>query len=414
MNNLLASLLKRVVRKGDLTITDADGTHHHFGDGSGDPVRIALRDRDVEKAILRNPELTLGETYMEGRWTVAEGSLVGLLTLFLNNIGGRSPSRFRHLKRLLLRRWTQRNTRTAARRNATHHYDVGNDIYALFLDEDWQYSCAYFAEVDMTLEEAQLAKKRHIASKMLLKPGCSVLDIGCGWGGMGLYLAKYADANVTGITLADNQAARASERAANVPNAHFMVKDYRAVEGTFDRIVSVGMFEHVGVGYYDEYFNHARRLMKDDGVMLLHSIGRMDVPGSTNPFIDKYIFPGGYVPAMSEVLAAVERSGLYVTDVEIWRLHYAHTLKTWRERFMANADRAAKIMSDKFVRMWEFYLAGSEASFLSGDLMVFQIQLARQQTAVPLTRDYIYEAEQALAERDTPRAPGPALVARRG
>ncbi|MEO1105634.1 MAG: cyclopropane-fatty-acyl-phospholipid synthase family protein, partial [Pseudomonadota bacterium] len=325
------------------------------------------------------------------------------------------PSRtLRDRLRRSLRRIHQRNNTRSARRNATHHYDVGNEIYALFLDKDWQYSCAYFPTPDASLEEAQLAKKRHIASKMLLKPGCSVLDIGCGWGGMGLYLAKYADANVTGITLADNQAARASERAANVPNAHFMVKDYRAVEGTFDRIVSVGMFEHVGVGYYDEYFNHARRLMKDDGVMLLHSIGRMDVPGSTNPFIDKYIFPGGYVPAMSEVLAAVERSGLYVTDVEIWRLHYAHTLKTWRERFMANADRAAKIMSDKFVRMWEFYLAGSEASFLSGDLMVFQIQLARQQTAVPLTRDYIYEAEQALAERDTPRAPGPALVARRG
>nr|WP_304523972.1 cyclopropane-fatty-acyl-phospholipid synthase family protein [Acuticoccus kalidii] len=394
-------------------MVDAAGRATTFGDGTGAPQAITLHDKNVEKAILRHPELTLGETYMQGRWSVTEGTLIDLLVLFMRNMQLGHPSRTRLAIRKLLRPITQHNTLRAARRNATHHYDVGNEIYRLFLDEDWQYSCAYFPSPDISLEEAQLLKKRHIAAKMLLEPGQKILDIGCGWGGMGLYLAGTADVDVTGITLADNQAARANERAAGRPDARFRIEDYRHVEETFDRIVSVGMFEHVGVGYYDEYFRHCARLLKDDGVMLLHSIGRTDAPGSTNPFIAKYIFPGGYIPALSEVLPAIERAGLIVTDIEILRLHYAETLRHWRERFMSHADEVAQLTDENFVRMWEFYLAGSEASFRSGDMMVFQIQLSKNAFTVPLTRDYIAAAERTLAARDTGHS-GPSLVARHG
>ncbi len=406
--------MKRVIRRGALTITDADGRTHEFGDGTGPRQAIKFHDKGVETALMRHPELTFGETYMQGRWTVTEGSLIGLLILFMNNMKVEHPSRLRLALRKWLRPITQHNTQSAARKNATHHYDVGNDIYRLFLDEDWQYSCAYFYQPDITLEEAQLAKKRHIAAKMLLEPGQKVLDIGCGWGGMGLYLADNANVDVVGITLADNQAARANERAAGRSNVTFRIQDYRNVAERFDRIVSVGMFEHVGVGYYDEYFRNCARLLKDDGVMLLHSIGRTDMPGSTNPFIAKYIFPGGYIPALSEVIPAIERAGLIVTDVEILRLHYAETLKHWRERFMAQRDKVVEIMDEAFLRMWEFYLAGSEASFRVGDMMVFQIQLTKDAFAVPLTRDYIPTAERALAARDSGRASTPSLVARHG
>ena len=414
MNTLFKRLFTRTIKHGSLSVVDLDGSVHTFGDGDGFPFRIAFRDPDVSRAMLSDPGLSFGETYMDGRWVVEHGTLAGLLEMLMLNTDAAPPSPVLGAVRKILRGIVQDNTRQAARRNAQHHYDVGNDIYRLFLDDDWQYSCAYFSSPNLTLEEAQKAKKRHIAAKLLLEEGQRVLDIGCGWGGMALYLADHAGVDVTGITLADNQVAYASERAAGRPNLHFRIEDYRAVEDRFDRIVSVGMFEHVGAPYFDEYFAHCQRLLADDGVMLLHSIGRNHGPGSTNPFIQKYIFPGGYIPALSEVIPAIERAGLFVTDVEILRLHYADTLKHWRERFVASRDRVLALKDERFFRMWDFYLAGSEASFRTGDMMVFQIQLAKSPATVPLTRDYMMTTETALAARDGDRAAPPARVARQG
>jgi cyclopropane-fatty-acyl-phospholipid synthase len=275
----------------------------------------------------------------------------------------------------------------------------------LFLDADRQYSCAYFEGPSQSLEEAQLAKKRHIAAKLLIDERHSALDIGCGFGGMGLYLAQTAGARVTGVTLSQEQHALAGQRARDAgldKRVEFQLQDYRDVEGPFDRIVSVGMFEHVGAAGFDEYFAHVSRLMKDDGVMLLHAIGRSDSPGATNPWIQKYIFPGGYIPAVSEVLAAIERARLYVTDIEILRLHYADTLKAWRERFLAHREEAKAMYDERFCRMWDFYLAGSETSFRVDGHMVFQIQIAKRQDVVPRTRDYIGGREAQLRRREAP------------
>jgi cyclopropane-fatty-acyl-phospholipid synthase len=286
-----------------------------------------------------------------------------------------------------------------ARRNIKHHYDLDGRIYRLFLDSDMQYSCAYFERPDANLEEAQWAKKRHLAAKLALQPGQKVLDIGSGWGGLGLFLADYFDLDVTGVTLSSEQHAVSSSRAQErglARRARFELKDYRTLETQFDRIVSVGMFEHVGAARYLEFFRAVEKLMKPDGVMLLHSIGRYGPPTVTNPWIAKYIFPGGYIPALSEVLKAVEHSGLMVTDMEILRLHYAETLKAWRERFRENWDAAAEIYDERFCRMWDFYLAGSEAAFRSGDMMVFQLQLAKTKDAVPITRDYMHAAEESF------------------
>ncbi len=276
------------------------------------------------------------------------------------------------------------------------HYDLSGDLYRLFLDEDWQYSCAYFETPDMPLDEAQLAKKRHIAAKMCVERGSKILDIGSGWGGLGLYLAGTFDAEILGVTLSEEQHSRSNERAREQgleDRALFQLRDYRHLAGPFDRIVSVGMFEHVGVNHYRTYFDKCASLLDEDGVMVLHSIGRTSGPTTTNPFIRKHIFPGGYIPALSEVLPAIEKSGLIATDIEILRLHYAETLKHWRERFTANRDKAVEIYDERFARMWEFYMAGSEAAFRWDDLMVFQIQLAHKRDAVPLTRDYIGETE---------------------
>jgi cyclopropane-fatty-acyl-phospholipid synthase len=281
-----------------------------------------------------------------------------------------------------------------------HHYDLDGRLYSLFLDADRQYSCAYFETPDTSLDDAQLAKKRHLAAKLLLdKPDTRVLDIGCGWGGLGLYLADVTGADVTGVTLSQEQHAIANERAAErglSQHARFELQDYRDVPGPFDRIVSVGMFEHVGVGHYDEFFKQCARLLADDGVMVLHSIGRSEGPSVTNPWISKYIFPGGYIPALSEVLPYIEKHGLLVTDIEILRLHYAETLKAWRERFMAHREEAERIYDRRFVRMWEFYLAASEMSFRDQNMMNFQIQITKKQGVTPMTRDYMLETERAL------------------
>jgi cyclopropane-fatty-acyl-phospholipid synthase len=305
--------------------------------------------------------------------------------------------------RYLFRRLQHFNPRSRARHNVAHHYDLDGRLYRLFLDGDEQYSCAYFESSDQSLDDAQLAKKRHLAAKLRIKPGAKVLDIGCGWGGLALYLAEIAGARVTGITLSQEQYKRAQNRALErglTGNTAFRLVDYRDVDGRFDRIVSVGMFEHVGVGFYDVFFRSCAELLADDGIAVLHTIGRSGPPGITNPWIAKYIFPGGYIPALSEVLPAVQRAGLLVSDVEILQLHYAETLKAWRERFLAHRDEVMRLYDQRFVRMWEFYLACSETAFRGGDMVVFQIQLAKHKGVTPATRDYIAREEARLRARE--------------
>jgi cyclopropane-fatty-acyl-phospholipid synthase len=406
MNKLLKFVLSRIVVAGELHVVDSTGRTYRFGDGSGKPVAVRFTSRAAEYAVLRNPELRLGEAYMDGTFVVEQGTIYD----FLDLVGQREdryvlPWSMLGLRaaRYVTRRLRQLNHSRRARRNVAHHYDLDGRLYELFLDADEQYSCAYFENEHMGLEEAQLAKKRHLAAKLDLAEGHRVLDIGSGWGGLALYLADTHPVSVTGITLSQEQHATSVRRATQSKlsdRVGFELCDYRRIAGPFDRIVSVGMFEHVGVGHYDTFFRTVRDLLTDDGVMVLHSIGRFGRPGSTNPWIAKYIFPGGYIPALSEVLPAIERSGLLVTDVEILRLHYAETLREWRHRFVANWARAAELYDERFCRMWEFYLAGSEMSFRRQGMMVFQIQLAKHQKALPLTRRYMTDNEDSLRTRD--------------
>ncbi len=409
MSSVFKAYLRRLVRKGRLEVETADGVKETFGDGEGPLLGVKLMDRGAERRLMVNPALSLGELYMDGRLVVTHGDLYSLLDLGARNLAemrGLPWVQALHQARVAFRGFHQRNNRRRARHNVESHYDLDARLYDLFLDSDRQYSCAYFEYPGQSLDDAQTAKKRHIAAKLLPKDGVTALDIGCGFGGMGLYLAGVAGAKVTGVTLSNEQFTIATNRAREsglADRVDFRLQDYRDVHETFDRIVSVGMFEHVGVNHYDEFFTTARRLLKDDGVMLLHSIGRNYVPGATNPWIRKYIFPGGHIPSLSEVLPAVERAGLFINDIEILRLHYAETLKAWRERFMARRDEAAKLYDERFCRMWEFYLAGSETSFRVDGNMVFQLQLSKRQEIVPLTRDYIAEREAELRRREAAR-----------
>lgn len=410
---LLRWVLGQVIRDGQLTVTEPSGRSWQVGDPARGPrVAIRLNDRGIGRAIALHPHLRLGEGYMEGRYDVVEGDIWSFMDFVGRNVGtgyGTGLARFLARLRLLTRRIQQYNPARRARANVAHHYDLDGRLYDLFLDRDRQYSCAYFEQPEATLEEAQLAKKRHIAAKLALAPGQRVLDIGSGWGGLGLYLAAMEDVDVTGVTLSTEQHTLSNARAARqglADRVRFSLTDYRDLQPAFDRIVSVGMFEHVGVGHYQQYFDQVARLLPDDGVALIHSIGRIDGPGTTNPWIAKYIFPGGYIPALSEVLPAVERAGLFVTDIEILRLHYAETLRHWRERFMANRARVAELYDERFCRMWEFYLAASEASFRHMGMMVFQMQLTKRVDALPITRTYMAEAEAELAEREKTRLDG--------
>src|SRR5215813_3945548 len=402
---LLDVMLRRIVKCGDLTVIDARGFPSRYGDGTGRPVTARINQRRVEWRLLVDPQLTLGESYMTGALSMERGRIYELLELLLMNAQEHPlPTWARALDglRYLLRRAAQFNPAGRARRNAAHHYDIDGAIYDLFLDSDRQYSCAYFTP-GADLEEAQLAKKRHLAAKLAIEPGQRLLDIGSGWGGLGLYLAKAAGCEVTGVTLSTQQHQISNERVAREGlsrSVRFEFMDYRKVAGRFDRIVSVGMFEHVGVSHYGTYFRKVRDLLSEHGVALIHTIGRSEPPTVTNPFIAKYIFPGGYIPALSEVVAAIERSGLVITDIEILRLHYAETLRAWRERFLANWDKAAAILDEQFCRMWEFYLAGSETAFRYQGLVVFQLQLAKRVTTLPITRDYIWDDEQRLLAQD--------------
>lgn len=411
MNRWLDRLMARVIRLGRLEVTWSDGKVSAYGNGKGRAARVEFRDSATEWAVLVNPELAIGEAYMDGSLVFPDDSLLDFLVL-LNESWSRLNQQpfYRALSRFrfVTRRVAQNNSPMRARRNIKHHYDLDGRLYSLFLDSDMQYSCAYFERPGASLEDAQWAKKRHLASKLLLTPGQAVLDIGSGWGGLGLFLAGHFDVNVTGVTLSEEQHGISNQRAREQGldrRARFELRDYRALETEFDRIVSVGMFEHVGAARYREFFSAVAKLLKPDGVMLLHAIGRYGPPAVTNPWIAKYIFPGGYIPALSEVMKAVEHVGLLVTDMEILRLHYADTLKAWRERFREQWDVAAEIYDERFCRMWDFYLAGSEAAFRSGDMMVFQLQLAKDKDAVPLTRDYMFKAEEAFrAEHEGPES----------
>ena len=410
MDRLLQFLLKTFIRRGTFRLTTSRGTQIVFGDGTGKPVAVRFTTRAAEWGILLDPELRLGEAYMDGSFVVEQGSIADVLAVVLGQDRTGIPiwAKPQWYLRYFYRRLQQFNPRRRSKRNVAHHYDLDGRLYSLFLDADRQYSCAYFEHPGQSLDDAQLAEKRHLAAKLLLQPARRVLDIGCGWGGLGLYLAEMTGAQVTGITLSHEQLAVANSRASEnglSDRAAFRLQDYRDVEGTFDRIVSVGMFEHVGVSFYDTFFRKCASLLADDGVMLLHSIGRSDGPDATNPWIAKYIFPGGYIPALSEVIPAIQRSGLLVTDNEVLRLHYAETLKHWRERFLAHRADVERIYDKKFVRMWEFYLACSEMAFREQALMVFQIQLTKRQDIVPMTRDYIGREENRLRAAEAGRHP---------
>jgi cyclopropane-fatty-acyl-phospholipid synthase len=402
---LMDQLLRRIMVLGRLTVRWPDGSVSTYSGLPGPEAAFELTDWSTVRRVLLRPSLRLGEAYMDGGLRPVDRPIYDVLDVLIANAMATTRGRLivsaHALAGRLTRRFAQFNPAGRARRNAAHHYDLNGRLYSLFLDRDRQYSCAYFPRGDETLEEAQIAKKRHIAAKLRLdRPDLTVLDIGCGWGGLALTLAREFGARVTGITLSTEQLNEARARAdaeGLADRVSFELMDYRAMHRSFDRIVSVGMFEHVGVGHYAQFFETVKRCLAADGVALLHSIGRSDKPGSTNPWLAKYIFPGGYCPALSEVVRPIERSGLIVTDIEVLRLHYAETLRNWRRRFAANRDAIGAIYDERFCRMFEFYLAGAELSFRRQHMVVFQIQLAREQTAVPLTRDYMFAAERAAA-----------------
>jgi cyclopropane-fatty-acyl-phospholipid synthase len=399
----LQSFLRKVIREGSLTVRLPGGPPLTLGDGAGRPVVAAITSKRWLARIAANPSLAVGEAYMSGGLVLERGTVYDFVEIIGRNAKHRPLKPAGALARWWLDRRLQANQRLAARRNVAHHYDLSADFYRLFLDADMQYSCAYFPHPGASLEEAQLAKKRHLAAKLLLKPGGRVLDIGCGWGGLGLTLAQESGAVVDGVTLSTEQLAVAqarAEAAGLAGRARFSLTDYRDVAGPYDRIVSVGMFEHVGRPNFRAYFDQIARLLTDDGVAVIHSIGRSEGPSLTQPWIAKHIFPGGYIPALSEVLAAVERAGLIVTDIEVLRLHYADTLRAWRERFTERRAEIARMYDERFCRMWEFYLCLSEIAFRYRGHMVFQLQLAKKVDAVPLIRDYMGEAERSFR---TPR-----------
>ena len=411
MRGTLDAILTRLVCKGRLTVRWPDGQRTSYAGSvdSGPTAGVAIADARTIRSLVFNPTLAMGEAYMDGGLTPDRCGIYDVLdVLALNasaNAKGHPVARLRSALGVIRRRIDQYNPSHRARRNAAHHYDLNGRLYSLFLDRDRQYSCAYFPRGDETLEQAQIAKKRHIAAKLCLdRPGLSVLDIGCGWGGLALTLARDHGAQVLGITLSTEQLAEARARAVAeglADRVTFELLDYRMLDRSFDRIVSVGMFEHVGVVHYRAFFDTVARCLKPDGMALLHSIGRSDGPSFTDPWIAKYIFPGGYCPALSEVLSPVEKSGLIVADAEVLRLHYAETLRHWRRRFTANRDTIASLYDERFCRMFEFYLCGAEIVFRREHHVVFQVQLAHRQTAVPLTRDYITDFEAAAAGRQT-------------
>ncbi|MAN15551.1 MAG: SAM-dependent methyltransferase [Dinoroseobacter sp.] len=392
---LFDHIMRGFVRVGRVDVQLADGTTRTYSGADGPSVSLRFHDPDLPRKLVLTTDMALGEGYMDGRLTIGDDDLRGFLTFLTVNVersGHLWWRRSSQAARRARRRFDQWNPAHRARQNVAHHYDLSATLYDLFLDEDRQYSCAYFRQPEMSLEEAQAAKKAHIARKLLLEPGMRVFEIGCGWGGLALSLARDHGAEVLGVTLSTEQHAWATKRAEAEglsDKVKFELRDYRDVTGQFDRIVSVGMFEHVGVPHYRTYFDTVRDRLTEDGVALIHTIGRAAPPGTTSPWITKYIFPGGYVPALSEMSRAFEAAGLFQTDIEVWRLHYAETLRHWLERFEAKSEAALMLYDERFVRMWRYYLAASEMAFRHGRQCVFQVQLARDKQAVPLTRDYM-------------------------
>ncbi len=398
---LIDRLLPILISKGRLNLIMPDGGRRSFGPGGGKAVTIRFHDRKVAFDLVRNPRLAVGEAYMDGRLTIEDGTILDLLEVVVGSNrwedGGRGRSRLNKGKLKKLRALFRRNKPKASRRNVAHHYDLGNELYSAFLDPDMQYSCAYYTDPANSLEQAQLDKKAHIAAKLRLEPGQRVLDIGCGWGGMALYLNRVADVDVLGVTLSEEQLAmarRRAEEAGVADRVKFELIDYRDVEGPFDRIVSVGMFEHVGLAHFEEFFAKCRSLLAEDGVMLLHTIGKFGNAGaSPDPFVDKYIFPGGYLPSLPDITAASARARLITSDIETLRLHYALTVREWLKRFTAARQRMAKLYDERFCRMWEFYLAGAIVFFEHGAGCNYQLQYIRERNTLPITRDYMAEAE---------------------
>lgn len=405
MNRMLAVALNRGISQGHLRVTYANGRTESYGDRTKEEVAIRFTDPSAEWALALDPALALGELYMDGRLMIESGTCYDLVALIKRN--ARRIATVPGIAAFALRYATsfaaQRQTLVRARRNIAHHYDLDERFYRLFLDSDMQYTCAYYEHPDQTLEQAQLAKKRHVTAKLQLQPGQRVLDIGSGWGGLCLYLAEMGEALTTGVTLSKPQqkvsTRRATERGLSAA-AKFRLQDYRQVNETFDRIVSVGMFEAIGRKEFDNYFQTTARLLEKSGVFVLHSIGRTKPCTVPSPWMEKYIFPGSYIPALSEVLPAAERAGFLVTDVEILRLHYAETLREWRKRFLSNRATVLEIYDERFLRMWEFYLCAAEAGFRIDRMFIFQLQLTRHLQTVPLSRSYLHATESALRTRE--------------
>ena len=411
---LIGRMIDKLLTRGSITLLQPGKPPRTYGQGGGKNLTVRLTDRKVAFDILKSPSLGVGEAYMDGRLVIEDGTILDLLKMVQESNrwedGSEAKALGRDFKRLL--RKLKRNNPTRSRRNVAHHYDLRDELYELFLDEDKQYSCAYFTDPDNSLDQAQLDKKAHIAAKLALAPGQKVLDIGCGWGGMALYLHKVAGVDVLGITLSEHQLRIARQRAAAAgvsDHVKFELVDYRKLDGRFDRIVSVGMFEHVGARHYGEFFARCRELLKPDGVMLLHTIGLLGEPaGGPDPFTDKYIFPGYHLPSLSEMASASEKARLIASDVEMLRLHYAHTLRHWLERATRARAKIEKLYDARFFRMWEFYLAGGIVMFESGAACNYQVQYLRDRNAVPITRDYMIEAERGYRELGKTAAPAAA------
>lgn len=403
----LSHMMKSFIRKGRLTVIDADGKRHIFSGAPGPEVTMRLTDKKLYRSLVFNAELAAGEAYMDGTMRFEEGStLKDFLTLFSINrlsLGSYPIQKVLRAVKMRFRKRQQANPKGKAQENVAHHYDLGNDFYKLFLDDNMLYSCAYFREPNESLEKAQRNKLRLLASKLCLEPGMKVLDIGSGWGDLAMYLGKLENVEVLGVTLSKEQQALSTQRAAAAGLAdrvRFELKDYRDVQGPFDRIVSVGMFEHVGVHHYDEFFKKLNALMPDDGLAVLHSIGHMSPPGMASAWLRKYIFPGAYSPALSEVFDVVERNSLWVTDLEFLRVHYATTLAHWGARFEANRDKVIAMYDERFARMWEFYLISAEMMFRTGSQLVFHMQLSRSRDAAPIVRDYITDRQRDFMARE--------------
>jgi cyclopropane-fatty-acyl-phospholipid synthase len=397
---LIDPLLNKLIRKGRLTVVMPDGKPRSFGPGGGGDLTLKVADRRTMFAIARNPRLGFGEAYMDGRVTIEDGDILELMQLVLGGNPWEDSGGGRKALNKGKKRWRnlfKSNVASRSRKNVAHHYDVGNALYRLFLDSDMQYSCAYFTDPANSLEQAQADKKAHIAAKLDLKPGQRVLDIGCGWGGTALYLNRVADVDVLGITLSEEQLKVARQRAKDAgvsDRVKFELVDYRSLTGRFDRIVSIGMFEHVGAAHFDEFFSTCRELLADDGVMLLHTIGKYGKASAPDPFTDKWIFPGYHLPSLSQLTASTEKMKFIVSDIEILRLHYAYTLEHWLRRTQAAKKQIVALYDERFYRMWEFYLAGGVVAFETGSMCNFQVQYIRGRRAVPITRDYMIEAEQ--------------------